>query len=128
MPKVPKAKTTVPMSPAISKPKPQSHDDHLPSPAKIIRANPIPDDLDHPFRPRLEHRKIEPTDFSLPGDEISLKKKKEFEEAVAKEQVMLKEASEFHANPLPLDNVPVIIFKSLTLYNQKFRLANTALL
>ncbi|KAH6599966.1 hypothetical protein BASA50_002650 [Batrachochytrium salamandrivorans] len=97
VPSVQKIALTIPMSPAISKPKPVKQ--RLLSPEKIIKANPIPD-LDHPFAPKLVHRRIEPVEFSLPGDEISRRKNRDFLDAVQQENMELEVARHFQAQPI----------------------------
>ncbi|KAJ8330610.1 hypothetical protein O5D80_001133 [Batrachochytrium dendrobatidis] len=100
VPAAQKLPLTVPMSPAITKPRPTRTRKR--SPAKIIKANPIPD-LDNPFVPSLEHRKIEPVNFSLPGDPISKRKHQEFIEAVEQENAQLHSSRQFHAQPILSD-------------------------
>eukprot|EP00842_Homolaphlyctis_polyrhiza_P003859 jgi/Hompol1/4474/HPOL_001733-RA len=91
---------TVPMSPAITKPKPRT--ERSPSPPKIIKANPIPD-FDHPFQPKIEHRKVEPLDFSLPGDEISQRRRQELEQLLLRKEEELKALQKFKAQPIMTD-------------------------
>ncbi|KAL2919499.1 hypothetical protein HK105_201146 [Polyrhizophydium stewartii] len=103
VPEVPRPALTVPMSPAITKPKPPP--ERPPSPERVVKAHPIPD-LEHPFQPRIEHRKIEPVDFELPGDAISRRKHQEFLAAVEKEKAERERERRFVAHPI-LSDVPI---------------------
>ncbi|KAJ3415029.1 hypothetical protein HDV05_005674 [Chytridiales sp. JEL 0842] len=97
IPQVEKAPLTVPMSPAIQKPKPPAP--RPPSPPKVIKANPIrlPE---QPFQPVIEHREIKPLDFHLPGDDISERKRREFEEELKKKAEEEERMRNFVARPI----------------------------
>ncbi|KNC96979.1 uncharacterized protein SPPG_07797 [Spizellomyces punctatus DAOM BR117] len=101
VPAVPKSAPTIPQSPAITKPRPPPAPE--PSPPRIVKANPIPKKIFQPFEPVVEHRVIVPPEFSLPGDEISRRKKIEFEERVKREKEEEERAKQFRAYPLPYD-------------------------
>ena len=124
LPLLPKQPLTVPMSPAIRKPKPPA--EQSPSPEKIIKANPVP----HFPVPKVdikEKRTLPIPQFSLPGEEISQRKKREFEENLKKEEQALQVARLFKAQPLPTDEPSVfeiisilifIIFRPYPMYQQ----------
>ncbi|KAJ3278773.1 Protein tpx2 [Borealophlyctis nickersoniae] len=95
------AELTVPQSPAITKPRPLPA--RTPSPPKLVKANPI---RHYPvFQPKLEHRATFPADYALPGEEISQRKRREFEEAMKQKQEEEENARRFKAQPLPEDDV-----------------------
>ncbi|KAI8825957.1 uncharacterized protein EV422DRAFT_514818 [Fimicolochytrium jonesii] len=106
VPTVPRPLPTVPESPAISKPRaPQPRP---PSPPRIIAARPVPKTIyEKPFEPQIQHRVIEPSSFELPGDEISRRKKMEFEARQREEEMRMRETKEFRAQPLPVDDIPM---------------------
>jgi hypothetical protein len=79
---IPPSELTVPMSPAIQKPKPKAV--KVPSPV-TIKANPVPD-LSKPFQPKIEHRVLPEPEFSLPGDEILKRKRQELNEKLKKQE------------------------------------------
>jgi hypothetical protein len=97
IPRVKKAALTVPMSPAITKPKKPSPPP--PSPPRIVKANPL--HIPKPFQPKLEHRKIKPSKIELPGLKIHEKKREEFEKEVKRQMEEAKRAKEFKAQPMP---------------------------
>ena len=108
-----KMELTVPMSPAITKPKPAAPRE--PSPERIIRANPIPSLK--PFEPVIAHRTIAPSDFELPGEAVRQKMRMEIDEKRALDEEQLKKAREFKANPLPADvpgALPAVEYRELT--------------
>jgi hypothetical protein len=76
-----------------------------PSPERIIKAHPVP--TLKTFQPHIEHRKIEVPDFALPGDEISLKKKRQFESQIDEEAAEAIQSRNFEAQPLPVIRVVV---------------------
>lgn len=88
---------TVPMSPAITKPKALAP--RLPSPERIIKANPVPDLK--PFEPKVKHRVIEVQEFELPGDAVRQKKLQELEEKRRLENEEITAKRQFKAQPLP---------------------------
>ncbi|KAJ3041533.1 Protein tpx2 [Rhizophlyctis rosea] len=99
VPKPPSHDLTIPQSPAITKPRPLPPPP--PSPPKIVKANPV---RNLPvFEPVLEHRVLLPEQVKLPGDEISEKKRREFEEAKKKLQEEAEKQRRFRAQPLPDD-------------------------
>ena len=65
---------TIPVSPAIQKPKPK--EEPLPLDRNPQKAVPAPD-FSKTFVPVVDHRMIQPEDFKLPGDSIHEKKVKE---------------------------------------------------
>ncbi|KAI9334556.1 hypothetical protein BDR26DRAFT_936881 [Obelidium mucronatum] len=71
------------------------------SPPKIIKANPIRYAGTKPFEPVLEHRQILPGEVHLPGEEMRLKKLREFEDSLKRQQQEEERKREFHANPVP---------------------------
>jgi hypothetical protein len=90
---------TIPQSPAIQKPKPKI--EHQPPSPAMIKANPVPD-FSHAFVPAIEHRKIVPSDFKLPGDSIQEKKHEEFLQKKAKAVDEMEKAKLFKANPIAI--------------------------
>ncbi|KAJ3351210.1 Protein tpx2 [Kappamyces sp. JEL0680] len=100
---------TIPMSPAIQKPKPKP-EPGPPSP-RIIKANPVPN-LSNPFVPVVEHRALAPSDFQLPGDVILEKKRKEFLEKAAAEEKELARQRAFKANPIAIPEKPFAVTHS----------------
>jgi hypothetical protein len=107
---------TVPVSPAITKPKPKKL--LLSPPAKmIIKANPIPE-FKNPFEPKIQHRTIPVAEFQLPGDKIRDQKLKQLKEKLELEQLELEKKKAFKAQPLPrsLDEPMVLFF---TFYSKK---------
>jgi hypothetical protein len=95
---IPPSELTVPMSPAIHKPKPKIIKE--PSPVQI-KANPVPD-LSKPFVPKIEHRVLPEPEFALPGDAILRKKREELNEKLRKQAEEEKKSREFKANPVAL--------------------------
>ncbi|KAJ3304301.1 Protein tpx2 [Kappamyces sp. JEL0829] len=100
---------TIPMSPAIQKPKPKP-EPGPPSP-RIIKANPVPNHS-NPFVPVVEHRALAPSDFQLPGDVILEKKRKEFLEKAAAEEKELARQRAFKANPIAIPEKPFAVTHS----------------
>lgn len=90
---------TVPMSPAIQKPKPKPGP--APEPSKVIKANPLPD-MSKAFVPIVEHRVIEPTNFELPGDGIHKKRREEIAQKLEQEENELARQRSFKANPIAI--------------------------
>jgi hypothetical protein len=87
---------TVPISPALTKPK------EKPIPVeeiKITKANPVPD-LSKKFIPKIEHRTLPLPEFELPGDVIHQRQQKVIEELKERNEKELKEKRNFHAHPL----------------------------
>ncbi|KAJ3192503.1 Protein tpx2 [Irineochytrium annulatum] len=114
IPEVPKPALTVPMTPHIHKPKP--HVVPPPSPPKVIKANPVPS-FDKPFVPAYVERVLQVENFKLPGDEISEKKRKQFEEELARKAAEEERMRLFRARPLPdpsVDALPVVEPRPLT--------------
>ncbi len=101
----PNYELTVPMSPAITKPKPALP--LPPSPPRILKANPVP--RFPPPKPLSKEKSLVVPDFSLPGDEISDKKRLQFEQALSKEREEAEKARLFKAHPLPSE-VPHVLF------------------
>ncbi|CAG8705535.1 5179_t:CDS:2, partial [Ambispora leptoticha] len=101
VPTIEKPIPTIPESPKITKPKPIPP--RKPSPPHLVKANPVPD-YDNPFRPVIEHRKLSPPGFSLPGDEITKRKMWEREEKIRRELEEQERARRFRAQPLPSDS------------------------
>ncbi|KAJ3024204.1 Protein tpx2 [Thoreauomyces humboldtii] len=96
---------TVPESPAITKPRPPPA--RPPSPERIVHARPVPRTVyQPPAEPQRERRPVTVPDFELPGDQISRKKRLEFEERQREEEEARKREREFHAQPLPFDDAP----------------------
>ncbi|KAI8914908.1 hypothetical protein DFJ77DRAFT_463908 [Powellomyces hirtus] len=105
LPAVPRAPITVPESPHITKPRPAPA--RPPSPPRIPHARPVPTKVfEAPFEPQIHHRVITPVEYELPGDQISRKKKLEFEQRRREEEAREREQKQFHAQPLPFDDVP----------------------
>ncbi|KAI9002732.1 hypothetical protein BC832DRAFT_593458 [Gaertneriomyces semiglobifer] len=103
VPIVPRPQPTVPQSPAITKPRAPAP--RPPSPPKIVKANPIRKGVFQPFEPKIEHRVVvAPVEFRLPGDEISRRKREEFEEKLRKMKEEEERAKQFYAQPLPVDD------------------------
>ncbi|KAI8854390.1 hypothetical protein BC829DRAFT_486149 [Chytridium lagenaria] len=65
-----------------------------------LTANPIRY-TSQPFQPVIEHRRVVPSDFRLPGDEISEKKKKQIDQIIKQKLQDDEEIRRFKANPLP---------------------------
>ncbi|RKO84603.1 hypothetical protein BDK51DRAFT_29204 [Blyttiomyces helicus] len=99
VPKAKKLDITIPMSPALTKRRPAPPRE--PTPPPIIKANPIRHFA--PFQPVIEHRLIQPDDFALPGEQISLHKMREFEDALRRKEEEERKARQFSAQPLPDD-------------------------
>jgi hypothetical protein len=116
VPVVEKPSLTVPMSPAIQKPKPPPQ--RPPSPPKVIKANPIrlPE---KPFQPVIEHREILPAHFALPGDEISERKRREFEEELRKKAEVEDRMRHFVARPI-MDIPPQVKTQCYFFFFRKF--------
>ncbi|KAJ3178246.1 Protein tpx2 [Gaertneriomyces sp. JEL0708] len=103
VPIVPRPQPTIPQSPAITKPRAPAP--RPPSPPKIVKANPIRKGVFQPFEPKIQHRVVvAPAEFRLPGDEISRRKREEFEEKLRKMKDEEEQAKQFHAQPLPVDD------------------------
>ncbi|KAI9101159.1 hypothetical protein DFS34DRAFT_459004 [Phlyctochytrium arcticum] len=105
---------TIPQSPAITKP---TTTVRPPSPPRIIKANPISKAIFQPFQPVIEHRTIAPGEFELPGDDISRKKKQEFQERLRQMEEEKARAAKFHARPLPSDtpdSLPAVSCRQVT--------------
>ncbi|KAJ3042781.1 Protein tpx2 [Rhizophlyctis rosea] len=101
IPQPPPHELTIPASPAITKPRPLPPPP--PSPPKIIKANPV---RNLPvFEPVVEHRVILPGEVHLPGEEISEKRRREFEEMRRRKEEEEERMRRFRARPLP-DDVP----------------------
>ncbi|KAJ3027037.1 UNVERIFIED_CONTAM: hypothetical protein HDU68_004615 [Siphonaria sp. JEL0065] len=95
---------TVPKSPhfsKISRPASAVIANKPASPPKIIKANPIRYAGAKPFEPVLEHRQILPGEVHLPGEEMRLKKLRDFEESLKRKQEDEERMRVFHANPVP---------------------------
>ncbi|CAG8465700.1 12006_t:CDS:2 [Ambispora gerdemannii] len=101
VPTIEKLIPTIPESPKITKPKPVPP--RKPSPPHLVKANPVPD-YDNPFRPVIEHRKLFPPEFSLPGDEITKRKVWDREERIKRDLEEQERARRFRAQPLPSDS------------------------
>lgn len=89
---------TIPMSPMIQKPKRKP-----PAPtndSRIIRARGVPPPT-AVFQPQLAHRLVEPTEYSIPGEVISKRKKQVFMEKLAKEEQAKADQKVFKAHPVP---------------------------
>ncbi|KAG9287546.1 hypothetical protein G9A89_019607 [Geosiphon pyriformis] len=99
--KVEKSVLTIPCSPNITKPKPPPQ--VPPSTPHVIKANPVPD-LQNPFRPIFQHRKLDAPEFFLPGDEIRRRNAQEREERIKREMEEINSARQFRAQPLPSDS------------------------
>ncbi|TPX30106.1 hypothetical protein SmJEL517_g06255 [Synchytrium microbalum] len=98
-PPVKRQQLTIPRSPAITKRKAPEPDAPLPS--RIVKANPIPD-FSKAFEPVREHRVIMPADnYHLPGEEISQRKRAEFETSLRQQQEEEERQRQFMAQPLP---------------------------
>lgn len=111
-----KPQLTIPMSPAIHKPKGPAP--LPPSPPRIIKANPIPEYA--PFVPSLPHRAIVPEEVALPGDEISRRRRQELEEQIRKEQEENRRKRRFIAQPLP-DDFPDVSSWAFLSFSQSVR-------
>ncbi|KAJ3028532.1 UNVERIFIED_CONTAM: hypothetical protein HDU68_001465 [Siphonaria sp. JEL0065] len=104
VPPPPKPSLTVPKSPhfsKISRSASAAIANKPASPPKIIKANPIRYAGTKPFEPVLEHRQILPDDVHLPGEEMRLKKLREFEDSLKRKQEDDERLRIFHANPVP---------------------------
>ena len=100
---------TIPMSPAITKPKPAPLPEPLP--CKIIKARPVPDLNENPFEPVIPHRSIPLPEFELPGDIITRKKIENIEKKRKQEQESLEKARTFKARPLPESiDIPCVLY------------------
>ncbi|KAI9137423.1 hypothetical protein BKA69DRAFT_920618 [Paraphysoderma sedebokerense] len=99
VPEVKRPPLTIPMSPAIHKPRPMPPPE--PSPPRIIKANPImiPETYKLP-KVEKKHPTV-PQPFSLPGEFYSEQKKREFEAHVRRMMDEEEKARHFHAQPLP---------------------------
>ena len=112
VPKIVKPELTVPVSPAIHKSRPRSAKVTAPppppppAPPKRI----IPVSYTKKPQPVIEHRKIVPVDFRLPGEEISARKKEIIAEQRKKEEQQTQQIRKCKANPLP-DDLPDVSFQ-----------------
>ncbi|KAJ3153008.1 Protein tpx2 [Geranomyces michiganensis] len=97
---------TIPESPFITKSRPLSQlNQQQPSPERIPHARPVPRHvLENPFEPVIEHRVIPVPEFELPGDQISRRKKEDFERRRREEEEREKAMRGFRAQPLPFDD------------------------
>lgn len=97
VPRVKKAHVTVAHSPKITKNKIVEPVKPA-SPPRLIKANPfLPPKA---FVPKIEHRIIKPSNFKLPGEDLSERKKMELEEKKLEEETKLEQQRQFRANPM----------------------------
>ncbi|KAG9287544.1 hypothetical protein G9A89_019605 [Geosiphon pyriformis] len=101
MPRPKKLELTIPRSPLITKPKSQAP--RPPSPPHLIKATPAPD-MSAPFQPILSHRRLDPPEFSLPGEEISRRKNEVMQINLKGKKLCEENARKFKARPLPSDS------------------------
>ncbi|KAI9164644.1 hypothetical protein H9P43_008503 [Blastocladiella emersonii ATCC 22665] len=94
VPKVPRPRATVAMSPAITKVAPRLRGPSVPLPASLAPVAAA-------ARARPSNHPIVPEPFQLPGDSITEEKKRRFAERVQREEEEMRRMREFHAMPMP---------------------------
>lgn len=87
---------TIPVSPAIQKPK--THPVLIDAPV-VIKAKPVP--VLKVFEPVISHRRIENCGYELPGDRIRERKLRDFKQIQSDQIEIARNEREFVANPIP---------------------------
>ncbi|KAJ3110054.1 Protein tpx2 [Phlyctochytrium bullatum] len=97
VPQKEKRQLTVPVSPTLHKSKPREIVKE--ESTAHFKANPIPPLA--PFVPVIQHRYVAPSDFHLPGDDISEKKKQRIEQTIQEQLAHEEKTRNFKAMPIP---------------------------